>query len=172
MSNTVNIDRAAPADGPAILQLVTGCSLPTDDLLRHLDTALVARAQDRVVGSAALEVYSDGALLRSVAVDAAFRGTGLGHRLTQSALELARTLKVPAVYLLTTTAERFFPKLGFRRIERHDVPETVRESVEFRSACPSTAVAMWRDVSTDAASPDSANEAIGKSPEERLWLLR
>ena len=52
----------------------------------YLATTLVARADQTVIGSAALEPYGAAALLRSVAVDQAFRGQGLGQRLTQAAL--------------------------------------------------------------------------------------
>ena len=102
-----------------------------------------------MVGSAALEVYADSALLRSVAVDVTIRGSGVGHRLTESALDLARTFNVRAVYLLTTTAEDFFPKLGFERIDRDLLPESVRASVEFQSACPATAIAMRKVLADD-----------------------
>ena len=49
---------------------------------------------------------------------------------------------LPDVYLLTTTAEQFFPKWGFVQIPRDDVPAGVQQSVEFQSACPSTAIVM------------------------------
>jgi amino-acid N-acetyltransferase len=137
-----NIERARPDDGAAIVQLLEQNGLPVDGVLDHLNTALVARSGDRIVGTAALEIYPDGALLRSVAVHAAVRGCGVGRQLTQSALDLAATLDVSAVYLLTTSAERFFPRFGFTRIAREQVAATVQESVEFRSACPSTAVVM------------------------------
>ncbi len=55
----------------------------------HLANALVARQGDRLVGSAVLEVYDGGALLRSVAVEEDARGLGLGIRLTEGALALA-----------------------------------------------------------------------------------
>jgi amino-acid N-acetyltransferase len=139
-----SIDKAGRDDAQAILDLLARSALPVDGVLDHLDTALVARDGDRVVGSAVLEVYQDGALLRSVAVDASLRGAGLGQELTRSALTLADTLGVPAVYLLTTTAEAFFPKFEFSRIDRSQVPATVQDSVEFRSACPASAVVMRR----------------------------
>lgn len=139
---SVRIERAASEDASALVQLLSDCALPPDGLLDHLDTALVARGDRGVIGSAALEVYSDGALLRSVAVEAPMRGLGLGHRLTESALDLARTMKMPAVYLLTTTAEDFFSKFGFERIERAQVPDGVRGSIEFQGVCCSSAVVM------------------------------
>ena len=140
----VSIERARGEDGPSILQLLSAAQLPVDGLLDHLDTAVVARADGRVVGCAALEVYPDGALLRSVVVDASVNGQGLGTRLTKAALELASGLRIPATYLLTTTAESFFPKFGFVRIPRSEVPAGVQMSGEFRSACPSTAAVMRR----------------------------
>ena len=63
------------------------------------------------MGSAALELYADGALLRSVAVAPQWQGRGLGHALTDAAIRLARDRHVPAIYLLTTTAERFSPAI-------------------------------------------------------------
>jgi amino-acid N-acetyltransferase len=144
----VNVERATADDGPAILQLLSESGLPIDGLLDHVNTAFVARAEARVVGCAALEIYPDGALLRSVAVAADAKGQGIGTELTRVALDLATTLGVPAVYLLTTTAEGFFPRFAFQPIARHEVPESVQRSVEFRSACPSTALVMRKPLAT------------------------
>jgi amino-acid N-acetyltransferase len=140
----MTIDRATREDESEILDLLARSALPVDGVLDHLETAFVARENGRVVGSAVLEIYQDGALLRSVAVDASLRGAGLGQELTRSALTLANSLGMPAVYLLTTTADAFFPKFEFRLIDRSQVPATVQESIEFRSACPASAVVMRR----------------------------
>jgi amino-acid N-acetyltransferase len=136
------IEPARPEDADDILRLLEENHLPLDGLRDHLDTTVVAWQQGRVVGSAALERYRDGALLRSVAVSQPLQGGGLGRQLTDAAIGLARDLNVPAVFLLTTTAERYFPKFGFERIDRTEVPESVRGSVEFTSACPSSAIVM------------------------------
>jgi amino-acid N-acetyltransferase len=138
----LTIERAGPGDGPAILRLLSASSLPTDGVMDHIDTALIARFEGHVVGCAALEVYPDGALLRSVAVDTAYQGQGVGSAVTRAALDLATTLGVADVYLLTTTAEAFFPKFAFHPISRDQVPPGVQNSVEFRSACPSNATVM------------------------------
>ena len=143
----VSIEPARGEDGPAILRLLSVAGLPVDGLVDHLDTAVVARAGGRVVGCAALEVYADGALLRSVVVDADAKGHGIGTQVTTAALNLASAIGTPAVYLLTTTAEEFFPRFAFERIARGQVPASVQMSVEFRSACPSTAIVMRRGLS-------------------------
>jgi amino-acid N-acetyltransferase len=107
---------------------------------------LVAKEGGRVVGTAALELYADGALLRSVAVEEARQGRQLGHQLTNAALRLAKTHGARTVFLLTTTAGRFFPKFGFEPIDREQVPPSVRESVEFQSACPASAIVMRKEL--------------------------
>jgi amino-acid N-acetyltransferase len=138
----IRIDRATHADAGELLALMERARLPTDGLSSHLDAAFVAREGDRVVGSVAIELYADGGLLRSVAVDAECRGTGLGARLTSAAIDDAQQRQLPALYLLTTTAENFFPRFGFERITRDEVPASVQESIEFRGACPASAIVM------------------------------
>jgi amino-acid N-acetyltransferase len=140
----IRIDPATPDDVEALLALMTRAQLPADGLASHLDAAFVAREGDRIVGSAAIEIYADGGLLRSVAVDADRRGTGLGARLTAAAIDEAARRTLPALYLLTTTAERFFPRFGFERITRDEVPASVQASIEFRGACPASATVMRR----------------------------
>jgi len=136
------IERARPEDIDDVLSLLQENHLPTAGLRDHLATALVARHDGRVVGSAALEVYREGALLRSIAVAPHLHGRGLGRRLTDAAIRLGTELRVSALYLLTTTAERYFPKFGFERITRAEVPASVQTSIEFTSACPSSATVM------------------------------
>lgn len=138
----LRIEAATPGDRAPVLALLADAGLPAAGLEQHFANAIVARRDSAVVGSAALEIYGHGALLRSVAVAAAERGTGLGVRLTEETIARARARGVPALYLLTTTADRFFPRFGFTTITRDDVPESVKSSVEFRSACPASAVVM------------------------------
>ncbi len=136
------IERAQPEDIASVLSLLERHGLPLDGASAMGDAVVVARLDGRVVGAADLELYADGALLRSVVVDESAQHQGLGQRLTEAALALARTRGVSSVFLLTTTAHGFFPRFGLERIERENVPESVRQSVEFRSACPASAVVM------------------------------
>jgi amino-acid N-acetyltransferase len=136
------IDAATARDLPEVHRLLEQHDLPLEGVDDHVHTMLVARHGSRVVGSAAVELYADGALLRSVAVEPGFQGGRVGHHLTEAALKLAESRGARTVFLLTTTAERFFPKFGFEPISRDDVPASVRASVEFQSACPASAVAM------------------------------
>ena len=143
---TVTIVPARLSDYDVVAALLEREHLPLDGLRQHFENALVARAGNRIIGCAALEVYEGGALLRSVAVDAEYRGAGVGGDLTEATIQLANRRVVPAIYLLTTTAEQFFRKFNFEIVDRADVPRSVTASEEFAHACPSTAIAMRRFV--------------------------
>ncbi len=131
-----------PDHFPHVLALLTKNELPHDGLADHVATTLAAYDGERVVGSAALELYREAALLRSVAVARRHRGHGLGQQLTRAALDLARQHGVNDVYLLTETATDFFPRFGFQPITRDAVPPSVQQSIEFTEACPDSALVM------------------------------
>jgi amino-acid N-acetyltransferase len=140
------IESATAIDLPQIHALLERLHLPLAGVDEHLPTMLVAREAEQIIGTAALEMYADGALLRSVAVEPRQQGKQIGHQLTDAALQLAATQGAHAVFLLTTTAERFFPKFGFEPITRDQVPASVRASAEFQSACPASAIVMRKQL--------------------------
>jgi amino-acid N-acetyltransferase len=70
---------ASAEDSAVILDLLQLNRLPVDGLIDHLATTVVAREAGRIVGSAALEMHGEHALLRSVAVRPAFQRRGLGR---------------------------------------------------------------------------------------------
>lgn len=140
----VSLRRASPQDAKAVAHLLAQQALPQAGVAEWLDHFWVAEHGDAVVGVAGVELYGPAALLRSVAVDPAWRGTGLGRLLTEHALQEAEAAGARDIYLLTTTAERYFPRIGFACISREVVPQAVTASVEFREACPASAVVMHR----------------------------
>jgi amino-acid N-acetyltransferase len=133
---------ASAADHDQVVRLLVAADLPTAGLQGSLPDFVVAEEDGRVVGAVGLEVYGDAALLRSAVVDTSRRGAGLGHGLVSTLLAHARCRGVREIYLLTTTAEDYFPRFGFTRVGREAVAPTVRASEEFRGACPESAVAM------------------------------
>ena len=138
----MRIEAASQRDVPDIQRLLQSVALPVEGAGDRLATTLIVREDSRLIGTAALELYAEGALLRSVAVEPGRQGSGLGQALTEAALRLAREHGAAAVFLLTTTAQRFFPRFGFEPITRDDVPESVKASDEFRGVCCASAVVM------------------------------
>lgn len=161
----VSIRPARPADLEAVGELLESADLPTVGVADHLSGFVVAEAEGRLVGLAGLEVHGDDGLLRSVVVDPAVRGHGLGAKLTERVLDAARAAEIRRVYLLTTTAEEYFPRHGFRRIRRDDASPDVKRSVEFREACPESAVAMVLDLAGAAGVEKVRDGGIEESRE-------
>lgn len=140
------IRTAVARDLAAVQQLLTASGLPVDGVEENFAGFIVAERSNVIVGVIGIERYGAAALLRSAAVSPDARGTGLGSVLVKEILERASGQGVRDVYLLTTTAEEYFPKFGFRRAERMDVPDPVKASREFMGACPDTAVVMKRAI--------------------------
>jgi amino-acid N-acetyltransferase len=80
-----------------------------------------------------------------VAVRPEWRSHGVGRALVTRVISDAESRGIRGLYLLTTTADRYFPTFGFRAITRHDVPADVRATAEFREACPASATVMCRE---------------------------
>jgi amino-acid N-acetyltransferase len=77
-------------------------------------------------------------------VDEAMRGRGCGRRLVAEAEQYAARNGVQSLYLLTTTAEEFFRRLGYVRIDRASAPEAIRQTSEFSGLCPSSSAVMMK----------------------------
>jgi len=143
MNAAPTLRRATKLDMPGVLALLEATKLPPDDAHSWIDFFIIAETDDgTIVGSAGLELRGDDALLRSVATHPSVRGTGIGVQLIESAIEMARSLRLERVYLLTTSAAEWFPRFGFTRVAREEVPEAVRSSVQFSIETCSSAVAM------------------------------
>lgn len=135
---------ATMADLPSVERLLREHQLPLEGVREALPAFLVAESGGALVGVAGLEVCCEHALLRSVAVVPAWRSKGLGRELVTRIIADAESRGIQALYLLTTTAERYFPSFGFERITRDEVPADVRLTSEFRGACPAAATVMCR----------------------------
>ena len=146
------ISAAEPGDAPIIAALLREANLPHEDFAEHLGHFLVARCAGEVAGAVGFEPHGSDALLRSLVVAPAHRGGGLGGELVDRLAAAARSRGVKQLYLLTTTAEAFFARRGFRKIVRQAVPAAIAGTKEFNSLCPVSAVCMRRTVEGEEAS--------------------
>jgi len=142
----VAIRRARPEDLTGIEQLLVASHLPTDGVAEWLKDFFVAEHDGELVGVVGIEACCEYGLLRSTAVSLEWRGRGLGRQLVQRAIADAESQGVQALYLLTTTAEQYFPTFGFAKTTRDTVPDPVLRTGEFTSACPASATVMVREL--------------------------
>jgi len=100
-----------------------------------------------IVGSVALDVYGDDAVLRALAVSSEARGSGYGWMLADMAVSQARWRGVRRIYLLTESASDFFAaKFGFRVVDRSTLSKHVAASETFTAERGTNLVAMRLDL--------------------------
>ena len=156
---------ATMRDLPEVERLLTASSLPVDGVREAIGDFHVAEEDGALVGVVGLEACcAEHALLRSTAVAPEWRSRGLGRLLVERAIADAEARGFHALWLLTTTAERYFPSFGFTRTTREAVPGEVRASVEFASACPASATVMTLGLPRAHAAHDEAGASTGAPP--------
>ncbi len=118
--DNLSVRPASCDDMPALEKLITefveaNRLLPRtpDELQDLIPFGFVATAGDRLVGFAALEIYSSKlAEIRSLAVVEELQGRGLGKRLVEECVKLAHSRNVLEVMAITSSDE-FFRTCGF-----------------------------------------------------------
>lgn len=135
---------ARGSDRDVVVGLLEEAGLPTVGIPLSMDAFLVAESGGAVSGAIGLEIYGDRALLRSAVVAPGDRGTGIGRELVNGVVAVAGSRGVRELFLLTTTAEPYFHRYGFERVDRSEVPAALLESVEFAEACPASAAVMQK----------------------------
>lgn len=114
------IRKAAKAEIPALSDFIKGfveqgTLLPRtlDELEELLENFFVADMDGEIVGCAALEIYSRKlAEIRSLAVSEKVRGRGVGKKLVQACVDLAKEHNVFEVMAISASDE-FFKACGF-----------------------------------------------------------
>ncbi|RRB04691.1 arsenic resistance N-acetyltransferase ArsN2 [Larkinella rosea] len=147
----LRIEIARPEDKEAVVTLLQKGQLLTDDLPSDLSGFVLTKEKDVCVGVAGLERCGSVALLRSVAVDPHYRGKKIAEQLVGRLLEIAKADGLTELYLITTTADHYFERHGFKPVDRQGVPDAIRQTQQFNTLCPSSAIVMKRTVNDNAA---------------------
>jgi amino-acid N-acetyltransferase len=141
----VTIQNDSNTDLESINKLLKDVDLPLLESSDNTDYFFKAmNSKNEIVGAIGLEVYGRYGLLRSLVVSVEYRNKGIANDLVGQIVKLSTGLNLKEVYLLTTTADKYFEKLHFERIQRNDVPEEVKQNKEFSSICPVSAIVMQK----------------------------
>ncbi len=89
-------------------------------------------SEDLPAGFGGMEIYDDIALLRSIVVLPVVRQHGFGDAIVAALENEARAKGCKSIWLFTTTARRYFERLGYSMRSFDDVPEPVMASRQFK----------------------------------------
>ncbi len=137
---------AQPADRPALVRLLQQAALLTDDLPDDLTGFWVAIADTDLVGAAGTEPFGGVGLLRSVAVRPDYQQQHIARQLLDRLLIQAQAAGLTDLYLLTISANGYFERFGFVVVPRQTVPDSIRQTRQFGSLCPDSAVLMHKSL--------------------------
>jgi amino-acid N-acetyltransferase len=98
--------------------------------------------EDEPLAFVGMITFGKDGLLRSLVVPEAQRGQSHGTYAVDAIAQFARRQGLQRLWLLTTDAERYFIRRGFRIVQRKDVPPAIAASRQFSSTCPDSAVLM------------------------------
>lgn len=142
----VQLRPASLADWRDVAALLTHCGLPADDTQAIIEAFHLALDKGRIIGCAAAERRADAIVIRSAAVDPAYRDHGIASRLIGTLLVRARASGVREAYLLSTSAPLYFARWGFYLFPAEDAPAEVKASATFRAAERTSALCMRCDL--------------------------
>lgn len=145
-TQSITYRKATPADLRQICTLLEKENLPVSDINAGLQAFFVAEDGNEIVGNIGIESYGDVALLRSMAVNPGYRNHGIAGKLVEHLLHFASEKHISSLYLVTNTAEVYFAKKGFKRINRQQVDRKMFASAEFNGLCPASSVIMVKNV--------------------------
>ena len=126
------IRKAIIQDVPEMQKLINlfaerGDLLPRslNQLYENIRDFLVLEEDGRILGTCALHVnWGDLAEIMALTVDDSRQGKGLGRELVGKCLAEAEALGISRVFALTYKPD-FFAKLGFRLIDKSELPQKV-----------------------------------------------
>lgn len=136
------IIRRRPPRSTAVA-LLQSHGLPVADITdEHLKHFFFIGSDGSPTGLVGIELHGTAALLRSLVVAAGDRTQGVGAALVQHAEDYAVSREISALYLLTTTAESFFERRGYCRVDRTQSPPAIQATPEFAEICPANSAFM------------------------------
>jgi amino-acid N-acetyltransferase len=143
--DTLSLKKAQNQDFDAAIQLLEKHQLPTSDIKDNVELYGIYEG-DSMIGTIGLEAFNTEGLLRSVCIDAARQSKGLGTIILKKFEEKISQTGIQNLYLLTTTAKDFFEKNNYHIISRDTVPAAIKQTAEFTSVCPSSAIVMQKEL--------------------------
>lgn len=98
---------------------------------------------------AGIEMLPPVGLLRSLAVAPAYRGRGMARLMVAHMESFAARHGVESLFLLTTTAESFFLRLGYEPVQRDSAPPAIRGTRQFSELCPGSSAFLAKHLTAE-----------------------
>jgi arsenate reductase len=141
------IDIPVQGTDAGLRALLAAEHLPVDDLPEPNRQLFACETLDgERAGYGGFELYGGEALLRSITVEPARRGRGIGKGIVALLLRRAFDRGARRAWLLTTDAQEFFAQAGFKPALREYAPASILATRQAAVLCPASASLLMRDI--------------------------
>lgn len=130
-----------------VKEMLIANKLPVDDIADNTKLFMLTR-KGKLIGTGGLEMLGDVALIRSVSTDDSLRGQGLGKYVVDELEQFAIRAGMQTLYLVTTSADQFFSKLGYATVNRILLPTEILSHPQLTSVCPASAIVMNKQLAS------------------------
>ncbi|MFC0561082.1 hypothetical protein [Halalkalibacter alkalisediminis] len=127
------VRKAKEKDMLPIQRLVAKAGLRDEGIEQYIESFLVVEDEDQnLIGTVGVEQYETEGLLRSLVLDSPIWTAQLSLEFLQLTLKYAEEQNMETIYLCAKGTNALFHQLGFREIEKEEVPEQISRSPHFK----------------------------------------
>lgn len=138
--------QAHASDLDEIQELLESYDLPATDCHENISNFFVAESGNTIICVGGFESCGSLALLRSFAVKQTHKSQGIAEEIFNLVKTKAINSGIKQFYLLTTTANKYFERLGFSACNRDEAPKSIKATKQFNELCPAAATVMVLDL--------------------------
>ena len=149
----ITFRQARTDDIPRMVELISAAELPAAFIAEFLDDFVVAERDGgrdaRVIACGGVEMYETCAVIRSVVVDPAAQGAGIGLEIARRLMDAARAAGATDLYLFTAQAHPFWLRLDFVDVTFEEWKEPARANWQYQFLSQNREIVpdihtMWR----------------------------
>jgi N-acetylglutamate synthase-like GNAT family acetyltransferase len=127
------VRKAKEQDMLQVQRLVAKAGLREEGIEQYIKSFLVVEDEDQqLIGTVGVEQYGTEGLLRSLVLDSPIWTAKLSLEFLQLTLQYAEDQKMETIYLCAKGTNALFHQLGFREVDKEDVPESIKSSPHFQ----------------------------------------
>ena len=125
-----------------IRELLASQNLPHERFEERLSHLLVAQSKGTVVGCIGLELLDRMGIIRVLAVEPGFQEEDIDRQLIEHILDYARLANIEEVYAFTSSLSPYLEELGFKAVNREELPPEIKELPDLNVLYPETALCL------------------------------
>lgn len=130
---SIVVRKAEKKDLLKVQRLVARAGLREEGIEKAINDFLVVEdTSENIIGTIGIERYKQHGLFRSLVLESPIWDARLSLEFLQLTLKYAEEQNIETVYLCAKSTNSLFHQLGFREVDKEDVPKSIQNSPHFQ----------------------------------------